>query len=622
MAKDGFGETLTRFERWAKTARELSGSPDDDVAEMRLLLDMMRDYLDIASPARITAYELHELLLHIYPRKVVTDESETGSVIAAMNDFVTFLAETGQVRKARAGELHGELDAIADQLPGAVMNPANWGMARSIVTEMLADGVTPGDDAEVQNWIANYNASLAGESAADGYEEDIDLREAFGLPDEMPPVRLPPYAELAAVVRDLPLIARLRALAIWTGEDGREVTEDWDLLPEDIPAAAAAAGADPADLPRLWDLAFEADFVYVDDEDDFTGSENEELAITGETAIEWERYSDIEVLDAWKPLVAAVLSATLEPDDDQSAELNLAGHGLGLVMSLFQEGAAGIPVTEASGVFRETVTEGLSPADAKRAWQERVSAYGDPMRLLLARLAEVGVIALTEDPDDGELITLTPLGRFAVRDMLIECGVDVPLLPDVDAMTATDVLGLGMTVPEEEFDDVFAEWVGCRTAEAAARELLAAAAGADARQRMLAAVIVTEIGAAAEPAWRDCLDQLAMRSYAKAALAQIAGQDVPDDFTADDAAWMTIDTLAASGVTDVHGPHDPAEVALMVGGVVPPGQEQFIFEQMARLPHPDAADVLLVVGRYHPDKKLAKMARTAAHKAESRRPAR
>jgi hypothetical protein len=39
---------------------------------------------------------------------------------------------------------------------------------------------------------------------------------------------------------------------------------------------------------------------------------------------------------------------------------------------------------------------------------------------------------------------------------------------------------------------------------------------------------------------------------------------------------------------------------------------------MARVPHPDVANVLTVIGRYHPDKRVAKLARTSADKAASR----
>ncbi len=43
---------------------------------------------------------------------------------------------------------------------------------------------------------------------------------------------------------------------------------------------------------------------------------------------------------------------------------------------------------------------------------------------------------------------------------------------------------------------------------------------------------------------------------------------------------------------------------------------------MARVPHPDAADVLTVIGKHHPDKKIAKLARKSAYKAATRQAAR
>src|SRR5215469_10223408 len=53
--------------------------------------------------------------------------------------------------------------------------------------------------------------------------DEVDLKEAFGLPDELPPLRLPPDAELAAAARAIPMLTELAALAAWVGADGRAV---------------------------------------------------------------------------------------------------------------------------------------------------------------------------------------------------------------------------------------------------------------------------------------------------------------------------------------------------------------------------------------------------------------
>jgi hypothetical protein len=100
--------------------------------------------------------------------------------------------------------------------------------------------------------------------------------------------------------------------------------------------------------------------------------------------------------------------------------------------------------------------------------------------------------------------------------------------------------------------------------------------------------------------------------------AGLAGLAIPDGLEPADIAWLAADTLAAAGLTDLDAEHDPAELALLLGEVVPPGQEQNAFEAMARLPHRQVAGVLTVIGRHHPDEKTAKLARKAACKAGTR----
>ena len=63
---------------------------------------------------------------------------------------------------------------------------------------------------------------------------------------------------------------------------------------------------------------------------------------------------------------------------------------------------------------------------------------------------------------------------------------------------------------------------------------------------------------------------------------------------------------------------EPEALAERLSEAIPAGQEMAVFELMARLPHPDAADVLTVIGRHHPDKQIAKLARKSAYKAASR----
>ena len=128
MAKDPVDATLARFSRWArKTTRKLSGDPGVNAGELRLLLDLMRNHLGIDDPADLGTGDIEELLLGVYPRKVmVLDGEDTEDTVPAMRDLLAFLADTGAVPGQAVKLLEGELDEVAPRFaerghgPGAM----------------------------------------------------------------------------------------------------------------------------------------------------------------------------------------------------------------------------------------------------------------------------------------------------------------------------------------------------------------------------------------------------------------------------------------------------------------------------------------------------------------------
>jgi hypothetical protein len=505
-----------------------------------------------------------------------------------------------------------------------MMDPSNWGMAGSLVQAMAADGVDLDDQAAVDRWIGRYNARLAG--VGDDEDDDlVDLKEAFGLPDQMAPVRLPEPGELVALARRAPLMAQLRKLAWWLGA-GRAVTEDEELASDDAAEAAAELGIDVARLPYLWWMALDAVFIDLD--------QDQTNAIPGESAHAWDEGDSGEVLDIWEMVFALVIGDTLDAaaalDPDRSEELEFSGHGAALAVTLFLARPDGLLVAEVSEVIRASATDELPPAQAEEAWQSWVREHGDPARLLLDLMAEHHAIQIA-DTDDGPVARLTPLGLAAVREQLVESGVEIPLLPDAEHMTAAQLISMAASASEEEFTAETAAWLSYLTAESAARELLDVAAVSDPASRILAVgVVATEIGALAEPVWREALGRIELRAYAKAALAALSDGDLavaslpglePDD---NDLAWMITDALAAEGWDDPgdDATRGPDALTRRLAEAVPAGQELAVFELMARVPHPDAADVLTAIGKHHPDKKIAKLARKSAYKAATRQAAR
>jgi hypothetical protein len=482
--------------------------------------------------------------------------------------------------------------------------------------------------------MAHDHDHVNSHGAADDFEyEDIDIKEALGLPDALPPIRLLPLPELAAAARRAPLPAQLAALAAWVGKDGRVVDEDGDLTPEDQAEVVAALGVAPEDFDFLWEYALGVEWLVFD-------SDDEDRVLTGETADDWASGDDEAVFAAWSSTMAAVLGETLElygpePDfDDESDddegdddEFNFTGQGMAIAILLFlarREGLTGEEFTEvlwenAAGGDADEDDEDLSDelAEARERWEEE---YGDPARLLLDRLHTV--LAITED---GDVIRLTPLALAALHEQLVEAGVDIPLLPPTAAeLTGGELLAMAEGVTDAEFEAEAQAWVESRGADPAARELLELGAQGHPGERMLAVAVVTAIGPAAEPALRESLAVEPLKGYAKVALLSLAGvddisgvADVPSELELgpDDLAWIATDLLALA--CDDEYP-DPDDLAVSFREAVPVGQEVPLFEAMARSAHPDAEDVLNHLGRHHPDKQVSKAARTAAHKAASR----
>jgi hypothetical protein len=131
-----------------------------------------------------------------------------------------------------------------------------------------------------------------------------------------------------------------------------------------------------------------------------------------------------------------------------------------------------------------------------------------------------------------------------------------------------------------------------------------------------AATLVSELGAEIDPLWRSVLDDPALAPYAKLALARNAGHELPDlpaefALSAEERAWITIDAIAL--IVAAPTEETPASIAAALST----GSPQDNLDSMWRLPHPEVVEVLTAIGESHPDRKVAKHARTVADKAAS-----
>jgi hypothetical protein len=460
-----------------------------------------------------------------------------------------------------------------------------------------------------------------------------DIKDGYGLPDALPPLRLPSDAELARLAREIPLVRELAALAEWTGEDGKPV-DDGERLPkgEEDEALAALSVSAPR-LGVLWRYALTVGWVELADL----------RAFPGEAAQAWASGDDEDTLDAWASAFTAVLSEGIHaagpPADKADDDIDVHAPGAALALVLFLSRRSGLYPEEARGLVRDAMTAQLPPQHAEQAWNDWVSAHGDPADVLLGQLAEVGAVTLP--PTDDGTIRATPLLLREMRNQLVSEGVDIPLLPEsIEELTAGQLLSMADGMPAEEFEAESDAWLSAHGGpRPSAALLLDLAAKSDPARRLTAVSVVARAGQTAEQAWEERIGVPSLRPYAKVALACMAlgitppspaapsglaplPDSVPPDTLPaelrplpEDMAWMAIDVVSlACDDEDT----EPRDLAAAFAQAVSAGQETEALDNLWRGPHPDTERVLSHLGRFHPDKKIAKEARRAAHKAASR----
>ncbi|MFF0969616.1 hypothetical protein ACWDQO_21690 [Streptomyces sp. NPDC003703] len=474
----------------------------------------------------------------------------------------------------------------------------------------------------------------------------------------LPPVRLASEPELARDALAAPLLSRAARLARWASPATR-VDAGGALLPEQLPAAAGELGLSgddaAASASEAWRMAVDTGLVEITDEEEGTVAAGAELRrLTGG--------SPHDVLTLWLTALDAVLADASVPDLD------------GLIDAMDEGGAVDLsaldwdPQAEAefldgvlANLYLLTVGEsgpgaGPVPLPALAASMIVPSDMGEPTDDILEQVSDammrlddqfrllepIGLVdhrpvdeALLEDAESGTdggrpaasapgsdddvdvarygMVRLTPLGLYGVRARLLEAGHDAPAVGDLADKGADALLDGTAVFPPPAAHAETEQWLARREPLAAARELLAAARGADAGgplRRLRCQQALSLVGVVAEPALREVLGDAELGGLARVWLTERGLPDVPPP-SQDMVFWLTIDTVAAQLAAE----GDSEELLALVQGLAE--QHSGFFAAAWRVDHPHTADVLEAMGRLHPDKKIAKEARKAAFKARS-----
>lgn len=214
---------------------------------------------------------------------------------------------------------------------------------------------------------------------------------------------------------------------------------------------------------------------------------------------------------------------------------------------------------------------------------------------MLDGLAAVGAVVRADAAAE-----LSPLGHWAVRAKLEDiCTVAQTEAGHIE-QSALELLDACANYSPGPARAEYRAWVAARPVDRAVAELLEAAQGEDALLRGLAFEALRVAGGTAEQAVRAAVDNPVLRPYALLWLAEQSdeGGVVPSDvLSAEDAAWLWVDTAAA--VLD-HG-----ETELLVGHVegACAGDPVRLFARARQSGHARAASVLTAVAACTPTRR-------------------
>ena len=125
--------------------------------------DMMMEYgmgYPGVTPAQMSAADLREVLFELFPRKVSALPEVAPEVIRELRAFWQFLQREFHLENAAAC-LKVLDDKAAERLEKEMGNPANFGIAKSMVMMGMARGFDMQSQEGIEEWMATYNAEIA-----------------------------------------------------------------------------------------------------------------------------------------------------------------------------------------------------------------------------------------------------------------------------------------------------------------------------------------------------------------------------------------------------------------------------------------------------------------------------
>jgi hypothetical protein len=428
-----------------------------------------------------------------FPRHVTVLDAE--EVPEAFHALVDFLADADGLdhRSASRAELHAQVRDSTPALLDGIADERNYDLGKFWGVQLRRHGVDPADPRAVQRFLDRARSGevdIDRAALAEITRREEETRRDPAPAPELPPVLLPSAAEMVTAAQDSSALDLLRSLTTWV-RAGRRLTRDGKLGLADALSLADLLGLDQlyrdsarssTDLPETSMLLHWAKAARL------VRPLHGRLVPVKSAAKDLHR-----PIELWRRVFSAVgrIGDHLGGTDVFGAP-SLFGMSLAdafpiLWLELYAAGGGPIPVELFHRLVREAVNgecgcvvDDLAGDAEQRLWRRDVTALLDALELLGAvelgelldaeELDGLAELAGRDDPDPT-IVSLTPMGLWAVHETLIDQGLHAPLpgeLADEDLeYVCVRMSEVRSAVAEAELD----AWVAARTPGDAAREI-------------------------------------------------------------------------------------------------------------------------------------------------------
>ena len=597
------------------------------------VMDFKWGYLE-GDLSRWETQDVEEILLGLYPAKVMLDPDDLDQVVAGFAGFLLFLSDEEIVPAGEAVRLAESIEQLAPRFRAAATDEDNWSVGKRLWSFAQSEGVDASDPDAVQRFMDDFNRrSFAERDAVLGPSSAPDMSSLGGaLLGTLPPIVLPPVAELESAARNTVTFERLQRLVDYVG-DGRPLTDRGNLKLADGKALVGLLKTRDRFDEQIGDRVFKTkssanlggvDLVFQMTLESKMLTRRGRKLLPGPNA-DWTDDPLAALYGAWLVLINSIGPTQHRYRHDRynwdwfAKELDAS---LPMILiDVYRHGDTPIEeiVEDIWAHLHATFDLDDVPTDKLMFHKTLVE---DSLRSAFDILGELGTLRVedvTEIPTryggtdrTGGVAGLTPLGKWAVQ-RLASRVTSAPIVGALRESTAAELLTAASDISEAEAVAEIDAWIDYHGDEAAG-QLVEALRTTDETERGLGFRALLRIGPEAAHAMSRLSDDVELAPYVTVWRIDTLTGD-PDDMNCTGDAERFVRLLDI--VIGLWGP--TAALSGWAGPAAGADGLLSMVDQAWRVELPETEQVLAAIGSEHPDKQVARAARKALFKYRTAR---